>query len=183
VEHASRSLRSLFDGGRARGRLLVLFMPLILGACALMALGLQKPEVSVAGLDLQEANLFEQKLRIKLRVANPNERDIAIDGMHFSFEVNGHEFANGMTGESTVLPRLGETYVMVDARTSLVQILTQLPALLDSNGKLAYRISGDVITHDYGRIPFDRKGELSPEEIGKKLLPPETTKPVERGTL
>ena len=156
----------------SRRVLLVLLLPLVLGACALMALGLEKPEVSVAGLDLQDANFFEQKLKIKLRVANPNERDIAIDGMHFSFEVNGHEFAKGMTGESTVLPRLGETYVMVDARTSLMQMLSQLPALLDSNGKLSYRISGDVITHDYGRIPFDRKGELSADEIGKRLLPP-----------
>ncbi len=165
-----------------RRRFFAWVLPLLLGACALMALGLEKPEVSVAGLDLAEANFFEQKLRIKLRVANPNDHDIAIDGMRFLFEVNGHEFAKGMTGESTVLPRLGEAYVMVDARTSLVQLFRQLPDLLNSGGKLAYRISGDVVTRDYGRIPFDRKGELSPEEIGKKLLPPET-KPAERGTL
>ncbi len=168
--------------GMRRRLFFVFVLPLLLGACALMALGLEKPEVSVAGLDLQEASFFEQKLRIKLRVTNPNERDIAIDGMHFSFEVNGQEFAKGMTGESTVLPRLGETYVMVDAHTSLMALLRQLPGFLDSNGKLAYRISGDVVARDYGRIPFDRKGELSAEEIGRKLLSPEPGKSESRGS-
>ncbi|MCL2658284.1 MAG: LEA type 2 family protein [Betaproteobacteria bacterium] len=155
-------------------------LPLFLSACALMALGLEKPEVRVVGLDLQDATLFEQTIRMKLRVTNPNAQDVAIDGMRFAVEINGQEFAKGMTGESVVLPRLGDAIVTVDARTSLIELLRQLPKLKDSNGKFAYRVYGDIVTRDYGRLPFDRKGELSAEEIGNRLLPKDSSTPPER---
>lgn len=142
-----------------------------LGGCALMALSLEKPEVHLAGVALSEGNLLEQKLRLSLRVSNPNSRDIAVDGLSFAVEVNGAEFAKGLSGKPIVLPRMGETVVEVEARTSLFELLRQMPKVLDQNGKLSYRLRGEVVTHDYGRLPFDKTGEVSVEALGKRLQP------------
>lgn len=141
-----------------------------LGGCAVMALSLEKPDVRVVGIELGEGNLLEQRLRLTLRVSNPNNRDIAIDGLTFAFEVNGRDLAKGVQGQPAVLPKLSDTTLEVDGRASLFELIRQLPNLLDQGGKLRYRLHGEVVTRDYGRLPFNRRGELSAEEIGRRML-------------
>lgn len=157
--------------GRLKGFALLLALATLLSACAMMALGLEKPEVKVAGIELLDGNLFDQRFRIKLRVTNPNDKDIAIKGLRFKLALGGQDFADGLTGEPVVLPRMGEVVVGVDGHASLAGVLRHLPRMLEG-GKLDYRLNGEVITQDYGSLPFDRKGELSADSLGKRFLPP-----------
>ncbi|MCX9156971.1 LEA type 2 family protein [Niveibacterium sp. 24ML] len=149
----------------------ILAAPVLLGGCAMMALGLERPDVAVSDVSvLQGGTLLEQRLRLTLRVSNPNDKDIAIDGLSFRFEVNDQEVARGLSNQRSVLPRLGETSVPVDVSASMVDLLRHAPKMLErgSGGKLAYRVRGDVVTQDYGRLPFDRRGEFSLESLAGK---------------
>lgn len=158
---------------RVIARLLCVLWLVLASGCALMALGLEKPEVSVSEVQLLPGgSLLEQRLRLTLRVANPNGRDIAIDGLAFRFEVDGHDVARGLTNQAVVLPKLGETTVVVDVSGSLVDLLRHVPKLLEGGKSLGYRVYGDVVTHDYGRLPFDRKGEVSLDKLGGAAAAP-----------
>jgi LEA14-like dessication related protein len=130
----------------------------LIPGCALIALTLEAPDVSLVGVELGQTTLFEQHLKLTLKVSNPNSRDITVDGMSFRVEVGERELAHGLTNKTVVLPRLSEVRIPVETSVSLAGVLKELPRLV--GGKLSYRLRGEVITHDFGRLPFDRKGEL-----------------------
>ena len=139
---------------------------LLLGGCASLPVGLDAPQVSLTDVSLQGGGLFEQRIGLVLRVANPNRRELAIDGMSFELELNGKKFAHGVSDKSLSIPGLGEALVDVSAVTSLGDVLRQLGSLGDRRG-IDYRLHGKVLMSGFGSLPFERKGEVSlPEFTG-----------------
>ena len=55
------------------------------------------PEVNLVGLRVVELGLFEQRYELQLRVQNPNSFVLPISGMSYSPELNGEEFARGVS--------------------------------------------------------------------------------------
>lgn len=149
---------------RIRSCLVVLATGLVLAGCATL-LGLKSPEVTLADIQLADSRLLEQRFRLALRVTNPNERELALEGISFQMEVNGQRFAQGVGATPVVVPKLGDALVTVDGSAQIVALLRQLPRLADAGGKLRYRLRGEVITRDYGRLPFDRSGEFDPASL------------------
>lgn len=137
----------------------VLVAVLILTGCA--ALSLRPPSVTLAHLEVIEAGLFEQRFAFKLRVLNPNNREIAIAGLSFAVEVNGQPFARGVSNEPVTLPALGEAILDVTAVSGLAVLLRQIDeAFRGGHGEMAYGITGRLVTADYGSLPFTASGKL-----------------------
>ncbi|WP_018607798.1 LEA type 2 family protein [Uliginosibacterium gangwonense] len=130
---------------------------LLLTACVMHW---QKPEVSLIDVQPAGGTLFEQRLKLKLRVYNPNDRDIPVDSLHFRFVSGDKSFASGQTSAPVVIPRQGETVVDIQANMQLANLIRNLPNLKAEDGKLHYRLQGDVVVHDYGSVPFDHPGVL-----------------------
>lgn len=133
---------------------------LLLGGCARMQL--QTPSVTLAGIEVVEANLFEQQLGLKLRVLNPNTVEIPINGLNFEVELNGEPFANGVSDKAVVVPRLGEAVLEVRAFSGLVGIVRQIQGLARGNvDVLSYRIKGRLLVgpSSFG-MDFDERGKL-----------------------
>ncbi|HEX5126096.1 MAG TPA: LEA type 2 family protein [Rhodocyclaceae bacterium] len=122
---------------------------------------LRAPEVSVADVKFSDGNISEQRFKLTLRVTNPNERDIVIDGLTFDVLVDEKSFAHGISNTPTVLPKLGEAEMDVEGTAQSFDIIRKLLELKASGGRLPYRIRGEVMTRDYGRIPFDHKSEAA----------------------
>ena len=138
-----------------------------LGGCAGLRLGMQKPEVSVANIRLLDGNLLEQRFLLTLRVMNPNTSEIAIEGLTFKVDLNGQPFAKGVGNQPVVIPRLGEAMVDVTATTGLGGLLRQLKAF-KGREKVDYRISGRLVTGNFGGIDFDQTGEVElPKGLGE----------------
>lgn len=138
-----------------------------LGGCAGLRLGMQKPEVTVANIRLLDGNLLEQRFLLTLRVMNPNTSEIAIEGLTFKVDLNGQPFAKGVGNQPVVIPRLGEAMVEVTATTGLGGLLRQLKAL-KGREKVEYRISGRLVTGNFGGIDFDQTGEVElPKGLGE----------------
>ena len=138
-----------------------------LGGCAGLRLGMQKPEVSVANIRLLDGNLLEQRFLLTLRVMNPNTSEIAIEGLTFKVDLNGQPFAKGVGNQPVVIPRLGEAMVEVTATTGLGGLLRQLKAF-KGREKVDYRISGRLVTGNFGGIDFDQTGEVElPKGLGE----------------
>ena len=93
-------------------------------------------------------------------MSNPNSRDITVDGMSFRVEVGERELAHGLTNKTVVLPpALRSPHPGRDERVARGACSRSCP--IWSAASLSYGpLRGEVITHDFGRLPFDRKGEL-----------------------
>ena len=98
---------------------------LILSGCQSLA-GLESPEVSVSGINLNSFNLFEQEWGLTLRARNPNDRELTLNSLDYEIYVNGEKFARGLTNERITLPAMGDAQVTTTITTSLLSSLQQL---------------------------------------------------------
>ena len=147
----------------AGGALLGLFSGLLLGACAgPLTSDVEPPEVSLVGLGFGRAGLFEQELRLDLRLRNPNDFDIGVDSLRFALEVNEKDFAYGRTTQELDLPALGETVVPVRVNVPTSDLLERVMAL-GSERRIDYRLKGEAELDNlfFRRVPFEREGKLA----------------------
>lgn len=117
------------------------------------------PQVRMVDLQLLEGGVFEQRFQIDLRIGNPNDFDLPLDGLTFELEVNGEDFASGFSNERVTVPRLGEETLSVVASTTLIDLVQQL-RLLARRGDLSYRLHGTAYLSSFARrtAPYESKG-------------------------
>jgi LEA14-like dessication related protein len=155
--------RRMRDVGRPLGLSLGLLLSLTLGACdSLLTPDIQPPEVSLAGLGFGEPGLFEQQLRIDLRLRNPNDFEVAIDRVTFNLEVNDKPFAHGQASEGLDLPALGETVVPVTVEVPTNDLIERVMEV-GSERRLDYRLTGEAELDSlfFSKVPFHREGKLA----------------------
>lgn len=149
--------------GAAIRWLLVLATGLTVVACAgLVGPPSEPPRVSLADVGIEEFGLLEQKLRLVLRVQNPNDVAIGIAGLSYELEVNGRRLAQGVSDQALRVPRFGEATLTVGAVTGLASLLRQLDDLRrGGRSAIAYRIHGRLSLDGGGSAPFDHHGEVA----------------------
>ena len=146
-----------------RRHFLLLFAA-FLAACTGLPIGLEAPKVSLADIRLAGGGLLEQQFRLTLRVHNPNDRDIPLDGLSFMLELNDMEFAQGASNRPVILQRLGDTLVEVEGVSNLAAVIQQVQEFKSGPGAreaVTYRLHGKLASGMMGSIPFDRRGEIS----------------------
>jgi LEA14-like dessication related protein len=147
-------------------RLFVLLLVLAAAGCASVS-SLEAPEVRVTSLQMlePEPGSLEQRFAVGLRLVNPNNRAIAVDGVDFELELNERRLARGVTNNPFELPRLGEAETLVVVTTSLFDVLRQA---IDFAGRpdaaMDYRVRGRLhLGSGFVRtVPFDQRGKLLP---------------------
>ena len=128
---------------------------LLFPGCASWFIKGEPPEVLVTNVTPLDATLFEQRLRVDLRVRN---FDYHLTGIDFTLNLNGKRLARGLGSKEVTIPRLGDTVMTIDTTTSTLDIVRQLFALSQKQ-ELAYDIKG-VLHSTEGRLPFTNAGTL-----------------------
>ncbi len=138
-----------------------LIVSLLLSACVGL-LGLaQKPEVSLSGLRVLQVGVFEQRFALKLRIQNPNDVELPINGLSFDIQLNGQPFAHGQSDKAIIVPRYGEALLDVAATSTLGSALKQLRELQSTGrDRIDYRLQGRLQLQGMGSLPFERRGDL-----------------------
>jgi len=123
---------------------------------------LETPEVVVTSIRALDASLLEQRFEVGLRIYNPNNRDLQIDGVDFELDVNGQRLVRGTGATDLVLPRLGEAQTTIRASTSVLDIARQVMTAGRSE-TVSYTLSGRVHLGSGlgGSLPFRKSGELN----------------------
>ena len=137
----------------------------LLSGCAGLGPRLETPKLSIVSVELIKGDLFEQRLRARMRVQNPNDRELAVKGITYTIEVGGEEFGRGMSGSSFIVPRMGEAEFDMNVTANLAGTLLRLACRADQGGMpetLDYRIAGKVSlsTGLLRSIPFSEQGTL-----------------------
>ncbi len=104
---------------------------------------------------------------------NPNDLVLPVRGIDVQFELDGEDFAQGVSERSFDVPALGEAefdmLVTANAATALLRILDK-----DRGGRLEaldYRIRGKLST-SLGllrSVPFDERGTISLDSLTRGL--------------
>ncbi len=140
----------------------------LLGLVALVALGActrlgeaEPPQVHLADIRLLPGGLLEQRFQVDLRFGNPNDFDLALDGLTFELELNDMPFARGLSDQAVTVPRLGEARLRVVASTTLIDLVQQM-LILGERDELSYRIAGVVYLRGAAarKLPYETAGRL-----------------------
>jgi LEA14-like dessication related protein len=142
----------------------VLACALALTGCSVFAPKLVSPKLTIINVELLQSTIWQQRLRVHLRVENPNERALAVTALTYSIEVAGQELAHGAANESFLVPALGETEFATDVTANAAGTLLSLLARGHdaASAPVDYRIVGKVelASGFMHTIPFEQKGSF-----------------------
>ncbi len=144
-----------------RNNIFSLVLVLLLAACSGLPFNVQPPRITVADIDIQSLGLFEQHFDVNLRVTNPNDFELAIEGLEFELQVNGHPFAKALSKNPAQIPALTSTLMRVDAVTQSIDLLQQFKLVPPETLKagIPYRIKGRIkIDKVFTWLPFEQNG-------------------------
>lgn len=138
-----------------------MFACVALASCAALP-KFEAPQLSVISMKVQSADIFSQRLLVRMRVMNPNARELPIKGIEYRIEVNDAELAHGLTDTAFVVPAMGEAEFDVNVTANLASALTKFLTRKSGQDTLDYRLIGSVALSSgfLRRIPFDERGSV-----------------------
>jgi LEA14-like dessication related protein len=142
-----------------RHRVIVSFLAALGAGCASVV----PLDVLVVAIEPVESTPLEQRMKLGLRIVNPNDRDISATGMSLTLDVNGQPLARGVSSTPITVPRLGEALTEITVGTSLFDLARQVLAIDARKGELSYELDGRL--HRGGWRPplrFEKSGTLLP---------------------
>ncbi len=146
-----------------------------LAGCA--GVTLERPlQINLVDVVPQDMTLLEQRMRIIVRIRNPNNQPVAIGGLRFSLTLNKVRLLEALSNKKVEIPRLDEAVTSVSASTTTFTLIRQMLEI-DPDKPIDYRIDGTVFLDDaFGtRIPFKNEGRINLPKLlnagGKSLGP------------
>jgi len=133
-----------------------------LSGCSGLFHTMERPRINIANVTPREIKVFEQVFDLELRVQNPNDSPLPVNGLEFELQINDRRFATGVSNQNVTVDRLGSAVIRVEAVTSLWGILQQIAELQQTRtSRVNYRIKGAIYSGSPGiRLPFDDRGEF-----------------------
>ncbi len=139
---------------------------MILGFCLVGCAGLygslERPHINIANVTPREIKLFEQVFDLELRIQNPNDSALAINGLAFELDINDKRFATGVSNQSLTIDRLSSDTIQVEAVTTLWGFLRQIAELQQTGmPRVTYHLKGGLYVGSPSvKLPFDDRGEI-----------------------
>jgi len=154
---------STLHKNRMLARIGLIFVVLLLGACASLT-PFESVKVDLVGLQPLPSENNEARFRVTLKLLNPNNRALNLDGVSVNLGLNGYDVLSGVTNQPLNLPALGEARLPVDISLSLFASLGLLQSLLSkpASESLQYQMDGKLHTSEMWlpNLSFARKGEI-----------------------
>ena len=123
---------------------------------------LEAPKLSVVSMKVQSADIFSQRMQIRMLVQNPNDRELFIKGITYRIEVNDAELGQGVADTPFVVPAMGEAEFDMVFTANLATALSQLLSRKGSAETIDYRLRGEVALSSglLRHVPFDERGSV-----------------------
>lgn len=140
----------------------LLLLAALLSGCALLVPKLETPKLSIVNVEVLRASVFQQRLRVRMHVENPNDRSLPIRGLSYTVYLGGQEFATGVSDAGFVVPALGTADFNTDVDANAAGALFTILDRPRGEG-IRYRMQGRVeLTRGWLRsIPFEERGTFT----------------------
>jgi LEA14-like dessication related protein len=151
---------------RASGALTTLAV-LMLAACANFGPRIDPPKVDVVDVRLDRIEGADAWFVAHVILANPNDREIAVDSLDATLAIEGETVATAALTTPVSLPAKGSAAADIAARTGIDAILRavagamrRLGATPGASPSLHYTLEGQAKLANGLQVPFRRTGEL-----------------------
>ncbi len=151
--------------------LLVMLLLTMASACSLMTTdfkNLKEPKVSLAGLSIKDLNPLKPSFLVRLKLDNPNDLDVSLDGADVALALNGQPVAAGISRSPLTLKKLASSEMELEVTANTLNAVQQF-LLLQSRPTIDYAITGHLQLRDWmsalGRLPFSFQGNLDSQSI------------------
>ncbi|MGO9995886.1 MAG: LEA type 2 family protein [Steroidobacteraceae bacterium] len=144
--------------------LVCVFTAWIAAGCALVAPKFERPEISVASIELVSGSLLQQNFLVKLNIQNPNDRALPVTGVHAELNVAGERLASGVSNRPFVVPAQGTTQFDMTITANMASVLLKLSQRADNHSdSIDYDMTGSAsIDLPFLRdLAFHQKGAFS----------------------
>jgi LEA14-like dessication related protein len=118
--------------------------------------------------------LFEQRLRLDVRVRNPNDVPLEVERLLFDLEVNDRQLGKGWTAAPFDVPAFGEAVVPVSMVVPTSDLIAQIIEL-GTTQRLDYLLKGEAKLSNavFGTVPFKQDGSFDLPKM-PSVPPPRT---------
>jgi LEA14-like dessication related protein len=144
-----------------------------MAGCAGVGKRLEPPRVKLADIRLEAFNVLETVFDVQLRVFNTNDTALQIRGVECKIDLNGKEFAIGVSESDVEVPSYGTALLPLQVYSSVFDIIKNA-AGLPSRNQLDYQIKGKLRLGGSAFpsiLPFESEGHISLPDL------PESNKP------
>ncbi len=158
--------------GRSRGvhasaaakALPALVCMLSLVGCSLMTPKFNRPNITVASIEMRGGNMLQQNFAVKLGIQNPNARALPVKGVHVELSAGGVQIASGVSDHDFVVPPFGDSQFDMTIKANLGAAVLLLAQKLDQRAEsVDYDLTGSAsIDLPFLRdLPFRQSGSFS----------------------
>lgn len=136
---------------------------LLLASCATWSPDYEKPHLSITSIDFNpDAQSGTPRFVIGVEVVNPNRRALALKGMSYALEIEGHRVLSGARPDLPVIQAFSAERFVIEATTDLLGSTRLIAQLLSGqNRHLDYTFKARL---DIGRrfpyLRIEEKGQL-----------------------
>jgi LEA14-like dessication related protein len=121
----------------------------------------ERPNLSVASIEMQGGNLLRQNFQVKFEIQNPNDRELPVSGLHAELKVGGEQIASGVSNRAFVVPPHGQTEFDMTINANMALALLKLSN--QHGDSIEYEVTGAAsldlpFMHN---LPFHQSGSFS----------------------
>jgi LEA14-like dessication related protein len=131
----------------------------ILAGCAAIAPKPLPPTVQLESLRVTRLAPADTRLRVALRVRNPNAYALGLSSLEATMSIEGERFAAGGLVEPVTIAAAAETRVELEVRTDFGAVAAVADRVTKER-RARYEMNGTAIVQDGMRLPFAKRGEL-----------------------
>jgi len=146
----------------------LVFIALYLFGCAGLGKRLEPPRISLANIQPQEMAGLEAVFQLQIRVFNTNEVALEVKGIECDLDLNGQNFATGVSNTAVKIPAYGTEIVAVVIYSSVINMFKGIYGLQKAED-LSYRLKGKLRLAGGGPglsvLPFQSEGKVSLNEL------------------
>lgn len=141
----------------------------VLSSCAGLGRSIIEPDVSIAGVRLEEAHLNSAEFLFEFEVDNPNAVGLVLDALDYRLHLNGRPLLDGRRDRRLEIPANGESRVELPVTIRYADILQVIDSFdgrrgrrpdyeLEANFRFDAPILGAITVpvRERGDIPLDR---------------------------
>ena len=150
--------------------LVVIICSLSISGCASLQ-PLKSPEVSLVSIQGGKSQGLSAGFVLRLKVTNPNNIDLTIDGMHFVLDISDRKVLSGVSNNIPTLLAYSETIVDVNARVGLFEIIKLAKHFAKNTDKnINYHLTTTIDPDGFIAFDIEQQGLLTKDFLsGFKL--------------
>jgi LEA14-like dessication related protein len=134
-----------------------------LAGCNSMGPKIAVPQISIAQIAMTSADMFNQQFLVRVRVENPNDREMTVKKIEYELFLEGDAFAEGDSAKVFVVPAMSETDFDMVVRSNFVSALGRLVSRLNGRTQVNYVFEGTLHVEigSSKKIPFQQSGTVN----------------------